>query len=88
MPHLTNGCVEAVVRLGAGFSDVLQKELANNVAYIPTLEADLKAAGVQIDTNTSTLQPGDILVVNGGGHVVMVQDAQHTVGNSSHNNPY
>lgn len=87
MPHLTNGCVEAVVRLGAGFSEVLQNELANNVAYIPTLEADLKAAGVQIDTNTSTLQPGDILVVNGGGHVVMVQDAQHTVGNSSHNNP-
>lgn len=87
MPNLTNGCVEAVVRLGAGFSEVLQNELANNVAYIPTLEADLKAAGIQIDTNTSTLQPGDILVVNGGGHVVMVQDAQHTVGNSSYNNP-
>ena len=87
MPHLTKGCVEAVVRLGAGFSEVLQNELANNVASIHTLEADLKAAGVQIDTDTSTLQPGDILVVNGGGHVVMVQDAQHTVGNSSYNNP-
>lgn len=49
MPNLTNGCVEAVVRLGAGFSEVLQNELANNVAYIPTLEADLKAAGIQID---------------------------------------
>ena len=87
MPHLTKGCVEAVVRLGAGFSDVLQKELSEGVAGVSTLESDLKAAGVQIDTDTSTLQPGDILVVNGGGHVVMVQDAQHTVGNSSYNNP-
>ena len=87
MPDLANGCVEAVVRLGAGFSEVLDKELKNNVASITTLEADLKAAGVKTDKNTSSLNPGDILVVNGGSHVVMVQDSQHTVGNSSHNNP-
>ena len=87
MPHLVDGCVEAVVRLGAGFSDVLANELANDVNNVSTLESDLKAAGIQVDTNTSLLQPGDILVVNGGGHVVMVQDTQHTVGNSSYNNP-
>lgn len=88
MPHLTEGCVEAVVRLGSWFSPVLKNEFDKGVAYIPTLIEDLQNAGIKYDTdNLSVAQPGDVLVVNGGNHVVMVKDAEHTVGNSSYNNP-
>ena len=88
MPHLINGCVEAVVRLGSWFSPVLKNEFDKGVAYIPTLIEDLQNAGIKYDTdNLSVAQPGDVLVVNGGNHVVMVKDAEHTVGNSSYNNP-
>ena len=87
MPDLANGCVEAVVRLGSWFNTFLADEYAKGVANVDRLVSDAKSQGIAVDTNTSIAQPGDVLVTNDYGHVVMVKDAQHTVGNSSHNNP-
>lgn len=87
MPDLANGCVEAVVRLGSWFNTFLADEYAKGVANVDRLVSDAKNQGIAVDTNTSIAQPGDVLVTNDYGHVVMVKDAQHTVGNSSHNNP-
>ena len=87
MPDLANGCVEAVVRLGSWFNTFLADEYAKGVANVDRLVSDAKNQGIAVDTNTSIAQPGDVLVTNDYGHVVMVKDAQHTVGNSSYNNP-
>ena len=87
MPDLANGCVEAVVRLGSWFNTFLANEYAKGVANVDRLVSDAKNQGISVDTNTGVVQPGDVLVTNDYGHVVMVKDAQHTVGNSSHNNP-
>ncbi len=87
MPDLANGCVEAVVRLGSWFNTFLADEYAKGVANVDRLVSDAKNQGISVDTNTDIVQPGDVLVTNDYGHVVMVKDAQHTVGNSSYNNP-
>lgn len=87
MPDLANGCVEAVVRLGSWFNTFLANEYAKGVANVDRLVSDAKSQGISVDTNTGIVQPGDVLVTNDYGHVVMVKDAQHTVGNSSYNNP-
>lgn len=87
MPDLANGCVEAVVRLGSWFNTFLANEYAKGVANVDRLVSDAKSQGISVDTNTGVVQPGDVLVTNDYGHVVMVKDAQHTVGNSSYNNP-
>ena len=87
MPDLANGCVEAVVRLGSWFNTFLANEYAKGVANVDRLVSDAKNQGISVDTNTGIVQPGDVLVTNDYGHVVMVKDAQHTVGNSSYNNP-
>lgn len=87
MPDLANGCVEAVVRLGSWFNTFLADEYSKGVANVDRLVSDAKMQGIQVDNNTGIVQSGDVLVTNGGNHVVMVKDAQHTVGNSSHNNP-
>lgn len=87
MPDLANGCVEAVVRLGSWFNTFLADEYSKGVANVDRLVSDAKMQGIAVDNNTSVVQSGDVLVTNGGNHVVMVKDLQHTVGNSSHNNP-
>lgn len=87
MPDLANGCVEAVVRLGSWFNTFLANEYAKGVANVDRLVSDAKSQGISVDTNTGIVQPGDVLVTNDYGHVVMVKDAQHAVGNSSYNNP-
>ena len=87
MPDLANGCVEAVVRLGSWFNTFLANEYSKGVANVDRLVSDAKNQGISVDTNTGIVQPGDVLVTNDYGHVVMVKDAQHTVGNSSYNNP-
>ena len=87
MPNLVRGCVEAVVRLGSWFNSFLADEYSKGVASVSRLVSDAKEKGIAVDTNTSTVQPGDVLVTNDYGHVVMVKDSKHTVGNSSRNNP-
>lgn len=87
MPHLRDGCVEAVVRLGSWFNTFLADEYSKGVASVPRIVSDAKEKGIAVDTNTSIVQPGDVLVTNNYGHVVMVKDSKHTVGNSSRHNP-
>ncbi len=87
MPHLRDGCVEAVVRLGSWFNTFLADEYSKGVASVPRIVSDAKEKGIAVDTNTSIVQPGDVLVTNNYGHMVMVKDSKHTVGNSSRHNP-
>lgn len=86
MPHLTEGCVEAVVTLGSYFNDLLLAEAKKGTNNVDILTKNLREAGVQYEDYTpgqTILQPGDVLVNNNGNHVMLVLDKDHVVGNSS-----
>ena len=84
MPSGTVGCVEAVVRLGQYYSPFLANELANNIAYVPTLLSDAASAGLSIiPFSANSLEIGDILVYPDEAHVVIYSGDGGCYGNSS-----
>ena len=85
MPHLTEGCVEAVVALGSYFNEHLLAEAKKGTNNVDVLRENLEAAGVTYEkyTQGTVLQPGDVLVNNNGNHVMLVMDKDRVVGNSS-----
>lgn len=85
MPHVREGCVEAVVRIGSYYSPFLKAEYDAGVAYVPTLEEDAAAAGVPIvDFDESQLECGDTIVYTNQEHVVIATgNGYEYVGNSS-----
>lgn len=83
MPHETNGCVEAVVRLGQD-NDFLGREYAKGETYVPNLIEDARAEGRYIDGfDESRLEKGDVIVYDGDEHVVMYDGNGGYIGNSS-----
>ncbi len=80
------GCVEAVRKIGSGFSDFLREESNKNVNSVARLRDDADAKGLLVPYDENNLQAGDILgwKSNGHSHVVIYDGNGGYWGNSSY----
>lgn len=84
MENGTEGCVEAVTKIGEKTSSFLAKELENGVVYVPRLISDAKNAGISVvPYDANNVGAGDIIVYGNEDHVVMADGKGGYVGNSS-----
>lgn len=84
MDNTTEGCVEAVTKIGDTFSKFLGDQLAKGVVNVPTLQANAKGAGIpEIPYDQSAVKPGDVVVFDGNEHVLIYKGQGKYVGNSS-----
>ncbi|MDD6396798.1 MAG: DUF1720 domain-containing protein [Selenomonadaceae bacterium] len=84
MDNGSNGCVEAVTKIGASTSSFLNNELSNGVVGVPTLVSDAEKAGVPVVAySPDNVAAGDIIVYGDNDHVVMADGQGGYVGNSS-----
>lgn len=84
MDNGSNGCVEAVTKIGSYYSDFLTNEYNNGVVNVDQLIADAENNGVDvIPFNTDDLEEGDIIVYGEREHVVIYDGEGGYVGNSS-----
>lgn len=84
MDNGSNGCVEAVTKIGASTSPFLKQELSKGVVSVPTLVKD--AGNMVVDYDPSNVEAGDIIVYGDDDHVVMADGDGGYVGNSSSQN--
>ena len=89
MPHGTNGCVEAAVRiLGADNSNSWIQSIQGDT-YVPTLVSKSQTAnggpGV-IPYSADQVEPGDMIIYGDDDHVVVATGGTGYVGNSSSQN--
>lgn len=84
MPNGSEGCVEAVVRVGSYHNKWLADEAAKGETYVPNLVRD--AGDRVIDFDPSRLEKGDVIVYGNNDHVVLYDGKGGYVGNSSSKN--
>ena len=81
MDNGSNGCVEAVTKIGAACDSFLADQLNKGVVYVPTL---IKNAGDRfIPFDADKLEEGDVIVYGGDEHVVLYDGKGGYIGNSS-----
>ena len=90
MPHGTNGCVEAAVRiLGTDNSNSWIQSIQGDT-YVPTLVSKSQTAnggpGV-IPYSADQVEPGDMIIYGDDDHVVVATGGTGYVGNSSSSSP-
>ena len=84
MENGTEGCVEAVTKIGEKTSSFLAQELKNGVVRVPVLVSDAENAGIPvIPYDANNVGAGDIIVYDNNDHVVMADGKGGYVGNSS-----
>jgi hypothetical protein len=87
MANGSNGCVEAVGKVGSYYSPFLAGESNNGVTYVPQLVSDANSAGIPvIQFDSSQLEKGDTIVYGDNDHVVLYDGNGGYVGNSSSQN--
>lgn len=84
MNNGTEGCAEAVGKVGSYYSPFLAQECNNNVVYVPTMVQD--AGDNVIPFNAGSLEEGDVIVYGDNDHVVIYDGNGGYVGNSSSRN--
>lgn len=84
MDNGTEGCAEAVGKIGSYYSPFLAQECRNGVVYVPTMITD--AGDKFIPFSETNLAKGDVIVYGGDEHVVIYDGAGGYVGNSSSQN--
>lgn len=81
MENGTEGCAEAVGKVGSYYSPFLAQECRDGVARVPTMVSD--AGNNVIPFNASQLEEGDVIVYDDDDHVVIYDGNGGYVGNSS-----
>ena len=84
MDNGTEGCAEAVGKIGSYYSPFLAQECRNGVVSVPAMITD--AGDNFIPFSEGNLAKGDVIVYNGDNHVVIYDGAGGYVGNSSSQN--
>ena len=85
MDNGTNGCAEAVGKVGSYYSPFLAQECNNGVVYVPTMVADAGENCIPFDA--SQVEKGDVIVYGDNDHVVIAAGpGGEDVGNSSSQN--
>lgn len=85
MANGTNGCVEAVGKIGSYYSPFLASESNAGVASVPQLVSD--AGNNCIPFDSSQVEKGDVIVYGDNDHVVIAAGSDGSyVGNSSSQN--
>lgn len=85
MDNGTNGCAEAVGKIGSYYSPFLAQECNNGVVYVPTMVADAGENCIPFDA--SQVEKGDVIVYGDNDHVVIAAGPNgEYVGNSSSQN--
>ena len=86
MNNGSNGCAEAVGKIGSYYSPFLAQECNNGVVYVPTMVSNAQSAGLLESFNASDLQAGDTIVYGDDQHVVIYDGNGGYYGNSSSKN--
>lgn len=86
MDNGSNGCAEAVGKIGSYYSPFLAQECINGVVYVPTMVNNAQSAGLLESFNASDLQAGDTIVYGDDQHVVIYDGNGGYYGNSSSRN--
>ena len=81
MPDGSNGCVEAVVRIGSYYSDFLKGEYGAGTVNVGVLAEDAGDAVIPFDADK--LECGDVIIYGDRDHVVTYDGEGGYVGNSS-----
>lgn len=85
MDNGTNGCVEAVGKIGSWYSPFLKQENENGVVSVPKLVSDAGSNVIPFDS--TKLEAGDTIVYGDNDHVVIAAGPSGDyVGNSSSQN--
>lgn len=85
MDNGTNGCVEAVGKVGSYYSPFLAQESQAGVTSVPALVADAGSNCIPFDS--SLVEKGDIIVYGDNDHVVIAAGTSGDyIGNSSREN--
>lgn len=86
MDNGSNGCVEAVGKIGGYYSPFLAQESNGGVVSVPALVADADSAGLLQNYYTGNLEAGDIIVYGDDDHAVIYDGNGGYYGNSSSQN--
>ena len=81
MDNGSNGCVEAVTKIGADYSPFLAQELSKGTVGVEALVAN--AGNNVIAFNPNAVQRGDVIVYGNNDHVVIADGNGGYIGNSS-----
>jgi len=82
MYYGSQGCVEAVTKIGSEYSSFLAEELDQGVVNVGVLMAD--AGNRVIAFNENNVECGDVIVYDNGEHVVIADGNGGYIGNSTY----
>ena len=84
MENGTDGCVEAVGKIGSYYSPFLAQEAQRGIYRVDTLVADAQNQGIGVvPFSESSLEAGDVIVYDNEDHAVIASGGYSYVGNSS-----
>lgn len=86
MDNGSNGCVEAVGKIGGYYSPFLAQESSSGVVSVPALVADADSSGLLQNYYTGNLEAGDVIIYGDDDHAVIYDGNGGYYGNSSSQN--